>query len=63
MWAKGDKLKEIGAFALAACIDSLNAYAPRLLGTQLGWKKEEIEVHLAQVSNEVKDRKSHFFAV
>jgi len=42
------------------CLDEgLEAIALRLLTSILGWEMEEVEVLLAHVRNELKDRKIH----
>lgn len=62
-WAKGEKNKLLGRFALEDTMDWLPSSALALFTRMLGWSREEVEVFLATVRKEVKeDKKRHFYA-
>ncbi|KKA16637.1 UMTA methyltransferase family protein [Rasamsonia emersonii CBS 393.64] len=55
-WPKDPKLKEIGRFQQVQQIQGAEVYTPALFSRVLGWSKEEIDVLLAKVRDEIKDR-------
>ncbi|OCL06650.1 S-adenosyl-L-methionine-dependent methyltransferase [Glonium stellatum] len=62
-WAKGEKNKLLGRFALEDTLDWLPSSALALFTRVLGWSREEVEVFLASVRKELKDdKKRHFYA-
>ncbi|KAL1971102.1 hypothetical protein VTN77DRAFT_53 [Rasamsonia byssochlamydoides] len=60
-WPKDPKLKEIGKFQQVQQIQAADSYTPALFSRVLGWTSEEIEVLLAKVRNELKDRSLHMY--
>lgn len=58
-WPKDPKLKEIGRYMQAEQLQAMPSYTHALLSRVLGWESKEIEVVLAQVSAELKDRSIH----
>jgi SAM-dependent methyltransferase len=60
-WAKDEKLKELGRWNFLTLHDSLPAYTLRLFTHSLGWKKEEAEIYIAKVKNELMDRSIHAY--
>ncbi|KAF9629250.1 hypothetical protein BFW01_g10453 [Lasiodiplodia theobromae] len=58
-WPKDKMLKEVGLFNLANFVDGLEGFSMRLLTSTRGWKKEEVEVHVAHVKKELKNRSIH----
>jgi hypothetical protein len=62
-WAKGEKNKLLGRFALEDTMDWLPSSALALFTQMFGWSREEVEVFLASVRKEIKeDKKLHFYA-
>jgi len=62
-WAKDRKLKELGLYNRDHCVLCFESYTPGLLGRVLGWSKEEYQVLLAEVSQEVRNPKLHLYTV
>ena len=60
-WAKDEKPKELGRWNLLAALDSLAPYTLRLFTHSLGWRKEEMEVFIAKVRKELRDRNIHSY--
>lgn len=61
-WPKDPKLKEIGRYMQAEQLQAMPSYTHALLSRVLNWETTEIEVLLAQVSAELKDRSIHQYA-
>ncbi|EOD46873.1 putative methyltransferase domain-containing protein [Neofusicoccum parvum UCRNP2] len=51
--------KQVGLLNLANFADGLEGFSMRLLTGLRGWKKEEVEVHMAHVKKELKTRSIH----
>jgi hypothetical protein len=61
-WPKDPKLKEIGRYMQHEQLQAMPSYTHALLHRVLGWEITEIEVLIAQVSAELKDRSIHQYA-
>jgi hypothetical protein len=61
-WPKNRKLKELGKYMQAEQLQAMPVYTYALLSRVLGWERAEIEVLLAHVANELKDRSIHQYA-
>lgn len=61
-WPKDPKLKEIGRYMQHEQLQAMPSYTHALLHRVLGWESEEIEVLLAHVAAELKDRSIHQYA-
>ncbi|PVH79468.1 S-adenosyl-L-methionine-dependent methyltransferase [Cadophora sp. DSE1049] len=61
-WPKDKRMKEIGMWALENMLSSLEAVSLAIFTRGLGWSKEELDVLLAKVRNEMKDTKIHAYA-
>lgn len=61
-WPKDPKQKEIGTYMQVEQLQAIPGYTTALLSRVLGWSKEEIDVLLAHVTNELKDRSIHQYA-
>lgn len=60
-WTKDSRLKEAGKFALVAMLDGLQGISLAIFTRFLEWQVEEVEVFLAQVRNEWKQRRVHSY--
>ncbi|KLJ13561.1 hypothetical protein EMPG_11497 [Blastomyces silverae] len=60
-WPKDEKLKELGRYHQLQMFQALWAYSSVPLIRILGWKPEEVEVLLAGVRRDLKDRSIHFY--
>lgn len=60
-WPKDKTLKEIGKFQLLALLDGLEGVSIGLMTRGLDWKAEEVQVLLAKVRSEIKDRSIHAY--
>ncbi|OJD16347.1 hypothetical protein AJ78_03480 [Emergomyces pasteurianus Ep9510] len=60
-WPKDQKLKELGRYHQLQMFQALGAYSSAPLIRILGWKPEEVEVLLAGVRRDLKDRSIHFY--
>jgi len=61
-WPKDAKLKNLGWFMLGNVLQSLESYGLVLFTHVLGWQRHELEVLLAGVRNEIKDRSVHMYS-
>lgn len=61
-WVKGKKQKLQAAWCCQNLLDGLNAMSMALFTRVLGWSTERIEVLLAEVRNDLKDRRIHAYA-
>ncbi|KAL2219325.1 S-adenosyl-L-methionine-dependent methyltransferase [Thermoascus aurantiacus ATCC 26904] len=62
-WPKDPKLKEIGRYQQIQQIMAVESYTPALFSCVLGWNQMELEVLMAKVQNELKDRSIHVYAL
>ena len=60
-WPADRKQREIGAFQLVAMLDGIQGLTIALWTRFLDWSVEEIEVFLAKIRPEFKDRKVHSY--
>ncbi|RMY49762.1 hypothetical protein D0864_14668, partial [Hortaea werneckii] len=60
-WPKDPYMKEIGRWNQVNILDGLEGFCLALLTRGLGWKKEEVDVLVAKVSNELRNRKIHAY--
>ncbi|KAL2376931.1 hypothetical protein RJZ90_007131 [Blastomyces dermatitidis] len=60
-WPKDEKLKELGRYHQLQIFQALGAYSYAPLIRVLGWKPEEVEILLAGVRRDLKDRSIHFY--
>ncbi|GME22706.1 Methyltransferase type 11 [Neofusicoccum parvum] len=58
-WAKDKDKKELGMFNLMQTLQGLEGYTLWLFTHMLGWKKEEVDVVVAKVRNEVMSKWLH----
>lgn len=61
-WPKDPKLKDIGRYMQAEQLQAMPSYTHALLSRVLGWDHKEIDVVLAHVAAELKDRSIHQYA-
>jgi SAM-dependent methyltransferase len=59
-WAKGEKNKNVGRWALANFLDGLPA-ANALFTRVLGWTYEEVQVFVAECKEELRQQKVHVY--
>jgi hypothetical protein len=60
-WPRDSRLKEVGAFQLAQFLSAIQGIAMGLLTRVMGWSREEVEVMLVELRNELTDRQKHMF--
>ncbi|KAL9131007.1 MAG: hypothetical protein Q9217_000949 [Psora testacea] len=60
-WPADRKLRELGAFQLVAMLDGIQGLTMALWTRFLGWTEDEIEVFLAKIRAEWRDRKIHSY--
>lgn len=60
-WPKDPFMKELGRWNQINILDGLEGFCLALLTRGLGWKKEEVDILVARVSRDLKDRKIHAY--
>lgn len=60
-WPKDPFLKDLGRRTMANCLDGLEGFCLALLTRGLGWRKEEVDVFVALVANDFRNRGIHTF--
>lgn len=60
-WPKDKRLRQSGWFNLVGFFDGVSGLSQRVFTKALGWSIEEMEVLLAQVRNECRNRKIHTY--
>lgn len=60
-WPRDQRMKEIGLFHREQFLEGLEGIIIRYLTMVEGWVKEEVEVFLAKVRTQVKDRRIHSY--
>nr|POE74527.1 putative methyltransferase tdie [Quercus suber] len=60
-WPKDPFMKELGRWNQINILDGLEGFCLALLMRGLGWKKEEVDVLVARVSRDLKDRRIHAY--
>lgn len=58
-WPKDKKKKEIGAYMQAEQLQAIPSYTYRLFSQILGWTKQEIDILMAGLRNELLDQSIH----
>jgi len=60
-WPKDPFMKELGRWNQVNCLQGLEGFCLALFTRVLGWKKEEVDVFVALVANDFKNRKIHAY--
>ncbi|KAK5130728.1 hypothetical protein LTR08_001715 [Meristemomyces frigidus] len=60
-WPKDPYMKELGRWNQINILDGLEGFCLALLTRGLGWKKEEVDIFVAKVSRDLRDRKIHAY--
>ncbi|GIZ44753.1 hypothetical protein CKM354_000794300 [Cercospora kikuchii] len=60
-WPKDPFMKELGRWTQVNIIDGLEAFCLALLTRGLGWQKEEVDVFVARISNDFRNKKIHAY--
>lgn len=60
-WAKGKKMKTIGALSLQNGLEGVNSVSMAIMTKVLGKSPEEVESELEEVKNEVKNSSIHLY--
>ncbi len=60
-WCKEPKLKEAGAFAMVSMLEGMSGMSMAVFTRNLGWEPIEVEVLLANVRNEWKQKGIHAY--
>lgn len=60
-WPKDPYMKELGRWNQVNILDGLEGFCLALLTRGLGWRKEEVDVFVAKVSNDLRDRRIHAY--
>ena len=58
-WPKDTYMKELGSWNQINILEGMEGFCLALMTRGLGWRKEEVDVFVAQVSNDIKDRRIH----
>lgn len=61
MWPKDPLMKLLGQWNLTNILEGLEGFCLALLTRGLGWRKEEVDVFVARVSNDLRNRKIHAY--
>lgn len=60
-WPKDLYMKELGRWNQVNCLDGLEGFCLALLTRALAWKREEVDIFVAQVTKDFKDRSIHAY--
>ncbi|KAK0609451.1 S-adenosyl-L-methionine-dependent methyltransferase [Immersiella caudata] len=60
-WAEDQKHKELGIYACANFVDGLYGLSVESFTRYLGWKPDELQVFLAEVRKDIRNRKVHAY--
>ena len=60
-WPKDPFMKELGRWNQINILDGLEGFCLALLTRGLGWKKEEVDIFVARVSRDLRDRRIHAY--
>ncbi|RSL85745.1 hypothetical protein CDV31_016520 [Fusarium ambrosium] len=60
-WPKDRRQKEIGSYDQAAVEEGLEGYVVYMFTDILGWPMDEVQVYLAKVRKELRDRRHHTY--
>jgi len=58
-WPKDPYMKELGRWNQVNIMDGLEGFCLALLIRGLGWKKEEVDIFVAKVTNDCRDKRIH----
>ena len=61
MWPKDPLMKVLGQWNQTNILEGLEGFCLALLTRGLGWKKEEVDVFVAKVSRDLRDKKIHAY--
>ena len=62
-WTKDPRLKELGLWGLLASLEGVEPYSLALLTRVLGWDRAKIEVLIAEVRAELRNRRIHAYTL
>ena len=60
-WPKDPFMKELGRWNQVNILEGLEGFCLALLTRGLGWRKEEVDVFVARVGNDLRDRGIHAY--
>lgn len=60
-WPKDPKLKEIGKWNVVNMLEGMSGFTMAIFTRGLGWRKEEVDVFVAKVRADMKDRGVHAY--
>ena len=60
-WPKDKYMKELGKWNMINILEGLEGFCLALMTRGLGWKKEEVDVFVAKVSSDIKNRGIHAY--
>ena len=60
-WPKDPFMKKLGQWNMVNLLDGLEGFCLALLTRGLGWRKEEVDVFVAKVGRDLRDRKIHAY--
>ena len=60
-WPKDPRMKQIGLWELLNCLQGLQGFCLLLFTEVLGWSRDELDVFLAQVTQDLQNRKIHSY--
>jgi hypothetical protein len=58
-WPKDRKMKKMGTYMMMNMLEGIEAFTLRLWTQQLGWSTEQIQLFLAEVRKDIKNRNIH----
>lgn len=60
-WPRDKYMKELGHWNMINITEGLEGFCLQLLTRGLGWEKQEIDILVAKVANDIKDKKIHAY--
>lgn len=60
-WPKDAYMKELGKWNLFNILDGLQGFCLALFTRALHWRKEEVDIFVARISRDLKDRRIHAY--
>lgn len=60
-WPRDDYMKELGHWNMVNIIEGLEGFCLQLLSRGLGWERQEIDIFIAKVTTDIKDRRIHAY--
>jgi hypothetical protein len=61
MWPRDPFMKELGRWNQANILDGLEGFCLALLTRGLNWSKQEVDIFVARVSRDLRDRRIHAY--